>query len=366
MKSFTEFGFKKDIVNAVTKLNLKNAFEVQEQIIPATMSGKNIVFTSKTGSGKTLAYSLGFLGKINIKQDVQMIILVPTRELCIQVGKELKLICDKLSINVGVLYGGRDIKGDYRTLNRKNQILVGTPGRLILHINEKRIKPGDVKCLVFDESDQMLDQGFSKDCAYAKERVSKKCQLILSSATITEKVSDFIDNEIIDYELISIGELVPKNILQEKLFCDIEEKNDVLLNQLQKRKFKRVMIFANKKDRIYDITEFLKDNGYKAKAFSSDLEQSERQDHLNLFKKGKFQILVTTDVGSRGLHIEKVDIVVNYDIPTKNESYIHRIGRTGRIDKPGYSLAFVCPEDDDRFYNIEFEFDLKVAKIDKY
>ena len=365
MGDFTKLSLKKEILDVLSRLQFDKSFEVQDKIIPLAMQGKNIVFTSRTGSGKTIAYLLGFLGKINKKQNTQMIVFVPTRELCIQVGKEIKKVCELLGINVGILYGGRDVQGDYRTLSKKNQILIGTPGRLLLHVNEKKIKVGEVKYLVYDESDQMLDHGFYDDCVYMKQRVSKNAQIIFSSATITDKVNSFIKNEIVDYELLRIGELIPKNIVQEKLYCKKFEKNEILLNLLSKKKFKRAMIFCNTKLKSYSLSEFLQKNKFKTKSLNSDLEQAERLNHLNLFKDGKIQVLVTTDVAARGLHIEKVDMVVNYDIPTKYEFYVHRIGRTGRIDKKGYSLTLICPEDVDRFYNIEFEYELSVVEIDK-
>lgn len=360
MGDFNKLGLKKPILQVLTRLKLKESFEVQDKIVPLAIKGKNIAFTSRTGSGKTLAYLLGFLGKVNKKLNTQMIVLVPTRELCIQVGKEIKRICDLLEINVGMLYGGRDIKGDYRTLKKRNHIVVGTPGRLLLHVNEKKLKVGEVKYLVFDESDQMFDNGFYDDCAYLRQRVSRNAQLILSSATITDKVKNFIEEEIVDYEFLEIGELVPKNIVQEKLYCDKLEKNDILLKTFSKRKFKRALIFCNTKQKSYNIAEFLQKNKFNAKSLSSDLEQNERLNHLNLFKQGKIKILVSTDVAARGLHIEKVDIVINYDVPTRAEFYIHRIGRTGRIDKKGYSLTFICPEDVDRFKIIEYRYALEV------
>jgi len=365
MGDFAELGLKTEILDALARLKFKKPFEVQEKIVPLALQGKNIVFRSRTGSGKTLAYLLGFLGRINKKQGVQMIVLVPTRELCIQVAKEMRRVCEILGVNVGMLYGGRDVPGDYRTTSKKNQILVGTPGRLLLHVNEKKIKAGEVKYLVYDESDQMLAQGFYDDCVYMKKRVSKNVQIILSSATMTDKVNRFIRNEIVDYESLEIGELVPRNIVQEKLYCEKLEKNDILLNLFSKKNFKRALVFCNTRLKSYNISEFLQRHKLNAKSLSSDLEQIERLNHLNLFKDGKIRILVATDVAARGLHIEKVDIVVNYDVPTRDEFYIHRIGRTGRIDQKGYSLTFICPEDVDRFFNIEFEFELIVKEINK-
>lgn len=364
MGDFKTLGLKREILTALASLNFTKSFEVQDKIIPLAIQGKNIVFTSRTGSGKTLAYLLGFLGKINKKQGTQMIVLVPTRELCIQVGKEMKRVCDLLDINVGMLYGGRNVPGDYRTLTKKNQILVGTPGRLLLHVNERKIKIGEVRYVVFDESDQMFDHGFYRDCVYLKERISILAQTILSSATLSAKVMTFIENEIVDFELLQIGDLIPKNIVQEKLRCGKLQKNAVLLDLFSNKKFRRAMVFCNTKVKSYSISKFLQDNKFNAQSLNGDLTQTERLNHLNLFKDGKISVLVTTDVAARGLQIDNVDIIVNYDVPTKAEFYIHRIGRTGRLDAKGYALTLICPEDINRFHNIEFDYQLKVVEID--
>ena len=365
MSKFDKLGLKKEILAILHSLHYDEPFEVQKELIPLIMRGKNVVFTSKTGSGKTLAYLLGFVGKINKKHGTQMMVLVPTRELCIQVGKELKKICRPLDLTVGTLYGGTLVKEDYRTTSKKIQILVGTPGRLLVHINEKKLTIGEVRYLVYDESDQMFDAGFYDDCAYMRKRVSKLAQIICASATITNQVHDFMENEIVDYDLVRVGEIIPSSIVQEKLFCDKTKKNKILLKMLSDRKFKRAIIFCNTKLKTADIAEFLEQRNISARPLHSDLEQVDRLKHLRQFKNGDIQILVATDVAARGLHIEDVDIVVNYDVPTKKEFYIHRIGRTGRINSKGYALTLICPEDEDRFYNIEFEYELKVKQIKK-
>ena len=362
MGNFSDLGLRKEIVTVLSSLNFKEALDVQEKIIPLALKGRNIVFTSRTGSGKTLAYLLGFISRINKKMSIQMLVLVPTRELCIQVGKEMTKVCQPLGIKVGMLYGGREIAGDSITITKKNHIMVGTPGRLIQHINAKRIKVGEVKYLVYDESDQMFDHGFFDECVYLKKRVSKDAQIIFASATINEKVKQFIESELTDYELLKIGELIPKNILQETVFCTILEKKELLLQFLQKNKFKRIMVFCNRKDKTAEITRFLLEHHYRVRELNSNLTQDERFNTLNLFKEGKVHILVSSDVAARGIHIEKVDAVVNYDVPTKPEFYIHRIGRTGRRDKKGYCLTLICPEDEDRFRNIEYLFALDIKR----
>lgn len=362
--SFANLGLKKDIINIITSLKFKEPLEAQKKVIPLIQQGKNVVFTSRTGSGKTLAYSLGFLSKINIKQNIQMIILVPTRELCIQVGKELKRICDPLNINVGMLYGGRDLKGDYKTTKKRNHIMVGTPGRLIQHINAKSIRVGDVRFLVYDESDQMFDDGFYDECVYVLDRVSKNVQIILASATSTKKVEQFIEEQIIDYERLQIGDIIPKNIVQEKIYCAKDKKNEILLDFFLKHKLKRALIFCNTKLKTEGISEFFQNRNFHIKPFSGALKQEERLNVLNLFKDGQIKALVTTDVAARGLHVENVDVIINYDVPTRDEFYVHRIGRTGRNDSKGYALTLICPEDEERFENIEFDYKLKVKQID--
>nr|AIF18658.1 dead/deah box helicase domain-containing protein (deaD) [uncultured marine group II/III euryarchaeote KM3_83_G03] len=363
MTSFVSLGLKKEIRDVLASEGFKEMTEVQEKIIPLTMQGKNVVFTSMTGSGKTLAYTVGFLKKINTKLNIQVLIMVPTRELCVQIYKELKKICEPLGIRVGALYGGRDASGDYRTTSQRNHVMVGTPGRLIQHVNKKKIKIGDVKCLIYDESDQMFNNGFYGHCAYAKERASKDAQIILSSATITEEVERFIEEEVGTYELVKVGAEIPESIVQEKIYCDKLGKNDIVRKYFTEKKFKRAIIFCNTRIKSASISKFLKDNGYNAQPINGDMEQRERTKILNLFKEGKVQVLVGTDVAARGLHIEDVDIVINYDVPTKPEFYVHRIGRTGRRDKNGYALTLICPEDKDRFYDIEVIFGVNAKNV---
>ena len=362
MGSFKELALKKEIIESLSRNFFIKTTEVQEKIIPLALQKKNLVFTAMTGSGKTLAYSVGFLSKINPKLGIQMLVLVPTRELCLQVSKELKKIATPLGINVGFFHGGHDMVYDKKTLQTKNQIIVATPGRLIVYVNETKVKLGDVNLIVYDESDQMFDNGFSDDCAYLKTRICKTAQIILCSATISVKVSEFIKKEIKDYEFLEIGKQIPQLIVQEKVKCKIPDKGDFLLKFLEKNKFSKVLIFCNKKDRTNTISDFLNKNQIKSLPMNSDLEQKDREMNLKLLKLGKV-VLVATDVAARGLHIEDVDCVINYDVPTKAEFYLHRIGRSGRKNKKGYALTMICPEDKERFEDIEFDYNLKVKLI---
>lgn len=361
MTQFQKLGLKKNVLEALEALKFKEPLEVQSKIIPLTLKGKNVVFTSRTGSGKTLAYSVGALGKLNPKMGVQMVVLTPTRELCVQVGKELTKFCDLLNLQVGVLYGGRDLSGDYRTIHRKNQIIVATPGRFVDHVNNKTLKIGEVVHLVYDEADQMFDHGFFDTCEYLMTRVSKKSQIILASATLNSKVKQFIKR--FNHELVEIGELIPKNISQEVIFCHADDKMQITLQSLELDHFKRAIVFVNTKAKAFDVAEFLAKH-YKCKELTGNLDQSTRKNMIDLFRAGKIQVLVTTDVAARGIHVDGLDIVINFDVPTRDEFYVHRIGRTGRTDKEGYALTLICEEDEERFLAIENKYDLHYEVIE--
>ncbi len=362
MTTFADLKLKKELVSILNGMNFKVPSEVQKQVIPLTMSGDHVVFTSRTGSGKTLAYTLGFLSKLNKKLGVQMMVVVPTRELAIQVGKELTKICEVMSINVGVLFGGREIRSDYKTLNKKNQIMVGTPGRLIDHINARTLRLGELKHLIYDESDQMFDNGFYSDCSYIKKRVGVNTQIIMASATITDQVEKFLKYKIKEFHFLQIGDLVPKSIIQEVHRVQIPDKLEYLKKILESHTYRRALIFVNTKTRTYEVPNFLTEKGLKVKALNGDFKQQERQDVLNIFKQGKIKTLITTDVAARGIHIKDVDMVINYDVPTKSEYYVHRIGRTGRNDKKGFSITFLCKEDEERFKLLKEEFELDVVE----
>lgn len=363
--SFENLGLKKDILSALNSLDFKKPTEVQDKIIPLVLDKKNIAFTSATGSGKTLAFSIGFISKLNKKMGVQLLIVVPTRELCQQVGDELKKFGEILNFNVGMLYGGHEIIGDKKTLSKKIHVIVATPGRLIQHINAKTLKVGEVKSIIFDESDQMFDHGFYEDCVYIRSRVSKTAQSILASATITPKVNKFLKTNIPNHTFVEVGSLIPKTIIQDVLFCEIKDKGNLMVKFFQGEEFTSAIVFVNTKAKVESLHNFLNKRGLSSAMLSGDLQQKEREKYLRDFKAKKFSILVSTDVAARGLDIKNVDIILNYDIPTRTEFYVHRIGRTGRNGEEGYALSFICPEDEERFSQIETEFNIATGEVNE-
>ncbi|USN45398.1 MAG: DEAD/DEAH box helicase [Candidatus Woesearchaeota archaeon] len=358
MASFKELGLKKDVQEILSQLAYQEPTLIQQKIIPLLLTGENLLFTSKTGSGKTLAFLLGFLNKINPKVGIQMMVVVPTRELAVQICKECERIGDALGIKVGVLHGGKEIVKDKKTITKKTHIMIGTPGRLVQHINAKSIKVGDVRYLVFDESDQMFDNGFFKECVYLRSRVSKEAQIVLSSATISNRVTEFM-NLLPSYDVQTIGEQIPKNIVQEYIRSPIKEKNEKLLKFLKTKKYDRAMMFCNRKDRAEELANIFP----HAKALHGDVKQTQRTNLLSQFKHGKIKVLITTDVAARGLHIESVDMIINYDVSRQPEFYVHRMGRTGRNDKKGYVLTLVCEEDQEHFDEIIERYNLKIKEI---
>ncbi len=372
-KTFSQLGFKKEVVTALKKIRITQSTEVQETIIPKIKQGSHIVFTSQTGSGKTLCFLLGYLQKINPNIGLQAMIITPTKELAQQVAKDIKKVTDQLGLNVGVLYGGREFKGDSRTVKKKNQIMVATPGRLIDHINKKTLKVGDVKYLVYDESDQMFDNGFASDCAYIKRRSAKDVQIVLSSATITSKVEKFMEERLDGYEFLEIGNRIPKKIIQEKVYCEMDDKEELLIKCVKKLKSegkKQIIIFTNTKDKCFRINRNLGKHKLHATELHGDFKMQERKNHLNGFTSGRGPILITTNVAARGLHIPKVDAIINYDVSQRPEFYVHRIGRTGRMtakgtEGSGYAITFICKEDIGRFEDIEEIYNAKVTQMDQ-
>ncbi|MFW5977465.1 MAG: DEAD/DEAH box helicase [Candidatus Nanoarchaeia archaeon] len=358
MSTFSKLPLKKDILEMLDNLGFKKTREVQEKIIPLIINGQNIAFTSQTGSGKTLVYTVGFLSKLNPKQGLQMIVFVPTRELCSQVTAEMKRFCTPLNINIGMLYGARAIGKDATTLSKKNQIIVGTPGRVIHHINEKKLKVGEVKFMIYDESDQMFDNGFYNDCSYIKSRISKKAQIILASATTTDNVKKFIEEEIPDNTFLKIGIDIPKKLIQEKIYCPIADKIELLKKIILQKKIRKAIIFCNTKSKTDLIADKICHLA-QVEVIHADMLQKEREKHLRQFIEGNLQIIIATDVAARGLHIENIDTIINFDVPTREEFYVHRIGRSGRDGKKGYALTIICDEDIQRFENIEIVYRLK-------
>ncbi|GAK30918.1 DEAD/DEAH box helicase [Weissella oryzae SG25] len=353
---FSELGLSEDLLTAIEKHGYVEATPIQEKTIPLTMAGKDVIGQAQTGTGKTAAFGLPILEMIDTdNRDVQALIVSPTRELAIQTQEELfKLGRDK-HVRVQAVFGGSDIRRQITNLNHGAHIVVGTPGRLIDHINRGTIKLGHVKTLVLDEADEMLNMGFLEDIESILKAVPDKRQTLLFSATMPPAIKRIGVQFMTDPEHIQIAakELTTDLVDQYYVRVRENEKFDTLTRILDVQQPELAILFGRTKRRVDELTRGLELRGFKAAGIHGDLTQQKRTQVLKQFKAKEITILVATDVAARGLDISGVTHVYNFDIPQDPESYVHRIGRTGRAGAHGNSVTFVTNAEMDYLKDIE-------------
>ncbi|TYC49558.1 DEAD/DEAH box helicase [Weissella muntiaci] len=353
---FSELGLSEDLLTAIEKHGYVEATPIQEQTIPLTLAGKDVIGQAQTGTGKTAAFGLPILEMIDTNsRDVQALIVSPTRELAIQTQEELfKLGRDK-HVRVQAVFGGSDIRRQITNLNHGANIVVGTPGRLIDHINRGTIKLGNVKTLVLDEADEMLNMGFLEDIESILKAVPDKRQTLLFSATMPTAIKRIGVQFMTDPEHIQIAakELTTDLVDQYYVRVRDNEKFDTLTRILDVQQPELAILFGRTKRRVDELTRGLELRGFKAAGIHGDLTQQKRSQVLKQFKAKEIEILVATDVAARGLDISGVTYVYNFDIPQDPESYVHRIGRTGRAGAHGNSVTFVTNAEMDYLKDIE-------------
>ena len=344
MNSFKELNLPKELLDNLDSLGYSKMTPIQQKSIPHILEGKDIIAKAKTGSGKTLAFALPLINKIKAKQQKpQALIITPTRELGEQIAGELKKVARyKAGVKVITLYGGTSLTKQVASLEKGADILVGTPGRLLDHFSRETIELSDIQTLILDEADRMLDMGFADDILKIVSNLPKSRQNLLFSATYPENISKLtsvILNTPINIEVDS-----PKrNIAIEERAFRAENRDKALVTTLQSFQPSLALIFCNTKVKTNEIADMLSEKGFDVAVLNGDLEQYERQEMLLQFANGSLPILVATDLASRGLDIEGIDIVINYDIPMKPQEYTHRIGRTGRADAKGLAVT-LCDE----------------------
>ncbi|WP_078556269.1 DEAD/DEAH box helicase [Bacillus alkalicellulosilyticus] len=356
MTTFYELNLDHKIVKAVTDMGFEEATPVQEQTIPAALKGKDIIGQAQTGTGKTAAFGIPLLQMVNIDEDkTQGVVLAPTRELAVQVAEEL----NKLGHNKGVrtlpIYGGQDIRRQIKALQRRPHVIVATPGRFMDHMRRKTIRLNDIKIAVLDEADEMLTMGFIEDIETILKEIPPERQTLLFSATMPKPIEKLAQKFMKDPELIAVKskELTVPNIGQEYLEVPEKQKFDVLTRMLDIHSPELAIVFGRTKRRVDELAEALSKRGYDAEGIHGDLNQAKRDSVLRKFKTGTIEVLVATDVAARGLDISGVTHVYNFDIPQDPESYVHRIGRTGRAGKTGLAITFVTPREIDHLKTIE-------------
>jgi len=348
MVNFENIGFDPKIKKAIKEMGYRQPTEVQEKAIPLMISGKNVVCRSFTGSGKTGAFGIAISDRILGGESKAALIVCPTRELAVQVKEELEMINKKTGFSVYAVYGGRKMSEDDKILRKRIDILCATPGRLLDHFENRRLNPKIFDTVVLDEADRMLDMGFIRDIKHVLAFVRPK-NTHLFSATLTGDVAKLIDLYIPKFtEVMVEEEIVGKNILQKKQPFSRNEKFSLLRQWVEKAGNQRVLVFVATKRGCDFVNDRLKKEGFKSITIHGDKSQNAREYALKRFKEGKKNILIATDVAARGLQVDNVEFVINYDRAGDADTHKHRIGRTGRMGDKGLAITFIPREDRDK------------------
>ncbi len=342
---FEDLGLRPQILRAVTEMGFEAASPIQARAIPLLMEGKDVIGQAQTGTGKTAAFGIPLLEKINPKnRKLQALVLCPTRELAIQVADEMRRLCRFMhGIKILPIYGGQDIGKQIRSLKGGIQLVIGTPGRVMDHMRRHTLKFDELHTIVLDEADEMLNMGFREDIETILKDVPEERQTVLFSATMPKPILDITKNYQKDAELVKVvkKELTVRNI--DQYYYEVKEKNkqEVLSRLLDMYNPKLSLVFCNTKRRVDELTTALQGRGYFAEGLHGDMKQSQRDRVMNSFRNGKTEILIATDVAARGIDVDDVEAVFNYDLPQDDEFYVHRIGRTGRAGRVGRAFTFI-------------------------
>ena len=341
---FEEMNLSNELFRAISDMGFEEATPIQSQAVSVIMEGKDVIGQSQTGTGKTAAFGIPCLEMINPNdRKLQALILCPTRELAIQVSEEFrKLLKYKESIRVVPIYGGQPIDRQISALKKGAQVIIGTPGRVMDHMKRRTLKMETVKMVILDEADEMLDMGFREDIETILLKIPEERQTILFSATLSKEILEITKKFLTEPEYIKIvrKELTVPNI--EQIYFDVKEKTklDALTRIMDMYNPKLALVFCNTKKRVDEVVELLQGRGYFAEGLHGDLKQTQRDIVMKKFRNGTIEILVATDVAARGIDVDDVDIVINYNIPQDEEYYVHRIGRTGRAGRSGKAFTF--------------------------
>lgn len=342
---FKELELRPELLKAVAHMGFEEMTPIQARAIPEALTGIDIIGQAQTGTGKTAAFAIPILEKINPKyKKPQAMVICPTRELAIQVAEEFRKLAKYMpSVKILPIYGGQEISKQIRSLKSGVQIIIGTPGRIMDHMRRKTVKFDDIATVVLDEADEMLDMGFREDIETILEQIREERQIMLFSATMPKPIMELTRSYQRDPKTIRVvrKELTVENITQ--YYYEVRPKNkvEVLSRLLDIYDPKLSIVFCNTKKGVDELVEALQGRGYFAEGLHGDMKQTMRDRVMRSFRNGKTDILVATDVAARGIDVDDVDAVFNYDLPQDDEYYVHRIGRTGRAGKTGMAFSFV-------------------------
>ncbi|MCI6667644.1 MAG: DEAD/DEAH box helicase [Romboutsia timonensis] len=356
-KKFEDFNLDKYIIKALYNLNYKTPSKVQEEVIPRLLKKEDVIVKSKTGSGKTASFGIPICENIDIENNnVQALIVVPTRELALQVKDEISNIGRLKKIRCSAIFGKQPIKEQIRELKQRVHIVVATPGRIIDHIGRNTINLDDIKYFIIDEADKMLNKGFIEDMEFILNKIPKNSAKGLFSATIDDDIQYICDKYLKVSNILDIkyNELFDKKqIIENKIKSSENDKYKNLKSIIYMENPTSLIIFCNTKDKVKKLYENMKKDGFLVEELHGDMSQDKRIFVIKDFKNNKFNILISTDVAARGIHIDDISLVINYDVPRDKENYIHRIGRTGRKDSYGKAITIFTDKDDKYINEIE-------------
>lgn len=343
--SFDNLGLNENILRGIKEAGFTEPSPIQEQAIPIVLEGHDMVAQAQTGTGKTAAFGLPVMSKINPQGGVQVLIITPTRELCMQVSDELYKLGKYANIKTVAVYGGQSISRQVDLISRGAQVVVATPGRLLDHLLNDRLRDFNPQYVILDEADEMLDMGFLEDIEEIFKFLPASRQTLLFSATMPREIRALAEKILKEPKTVSVQskEVTSENIEQYFYVVEDWERSDAVVRLIDYEDPSRAIVFCRTKKDADELSTTLVARGYPAKALHGDLEQRQREEVIKSFKAGKVLILVATDVAARGLDIDNVTHVFNYHIPLDPESYVHRIGRTGRAGKAGKAVTLVKP-----------------------
>lgn len=368
---FDELDLEKEILQGIEAMNFQEMTPVQEQTIPVILEGKDIIGCAQTGTGKTAAYTLPLLNRLlcegNPDNVIRAVIMVPTRELAQQIDMQFEGFSYYLPISTTVVYGGGDGSGwdqQKKGLLMGTEVVIATPGRLLSHIANSGIDLSHVGYFILDEADRMLDMGFFEDIMQIVKQMPQERQTIMFSATLPPKIRQLAKQILQDPAEINIAISKPNEaIVQSAYICYETQKMQIIEELFSKSTNKKTIIFSSSKQKVKDLAYALKRKKLNVAAMHSDLEQDERESVMLDFKNGKIEILVATDIVARGIDIDDIGLVINYDVPHDPEDYIHRIGRTARANADGVAITFVCEAEQGKFHRIEEFIEKDIYKI---
>lgn len=365
IKSFQDLKIDKKILNAINSMGFEAPSPIQSMSIPLLLTGKDIIGQAQTGTGKTAAFGISIVENLR-GRDLQALIITPTRELALQVAEEIGRIGKYKRISILPVYGGQPIDRQIRSIRRGVQIVVGTPGRILDHLQRKTLVLDKIKTVVIDEADEMLDMGFIEDIESILSYTSKTRQTIMFSATIPSELIELTKKYLVSPEYVSVvkEQITVPSIEQYYFESNERDKIDDLCCVLDMSQPEKALIFCRTKKRVDSLVENLKIRGYVSAGLHGDMNQNQREKVMYKFRTGNIELLVATDVAARGLDIDMLSHVINFDIPQDSESYVHRIGRTGRAGRSGVAYTFITSQEYKQLRSIERVIKQRIKKAE--